>query len=154
MKTSNGHDVLIDAQDLPLVERWSWIAVLKYHVWYACRNSHANGGKRVYMHRQILGEPVGIVDHLDGNGLNNQRSNLRVGSHSENQRNRRGAQCNSASGIRGIYWHKQRGKWAATLRHHRKTISLGLFNQIEDAIRARKEGEAHYWLAPKPSEKP
>ncbi len=149
--TSNGHEVLLDAEDYERFSDRSWIAINKSGVWYACRTTYAGGGranrktKRLYLHRQIMGEPSGQVDHLDGNGLNNLRSNLRSVSNSENQRNRAGAQSNSTSGIRGVFWHKQRKKWAASLRLNGRQISLGLYADIADAVKARKEGERKYW---------
>ena len=69
-----------------------------------------------------------IVDHIDGNKLNNSLENLRVVSHQENQHNQLHA--------KGYYWNKSTNKWKAGIRHNRKTIYLGLFNTRYEARQA------------------
>lgn len=107
-------------------------------------------GKKTGAHRLAWflanGEwPKGQIDHIDGDTLNNRLSNLRDATHSENARNRSGPDRDSASGHRGVYWHKGRGKWAAAIRHHGQHISLGLHDSIEDAIAERKAAEKALW---------
>lgn len=153
VQTSNGHVVKIDAADLELVCKWSWFAMKKRNVFYACRNTYAGGGRagrrtrRVYMHQQIMAAEGTIVDHLNGDGLDNRRCNLRFATASQNQRNRAGADVDSKSGIRGVCWHKQRGKWAASIRVDGKNVSLGLYACPEEAREARARGEEKYWSA-------
>jgi hypothetical protein len=152
-QTSNGHTVTIDAEDSWACS-WAWIAVRKGHVWYVCRTVYSHGGRhnkktrRIYLHRVVLKLGSGggmVVDHLNGDGLDNRKSNLRVVTSSQNQRNRAGAQVNSASGVRGVYWHAQRSKWAAAIRVQGKNISLGLHDDMTAAIAARLAGEKAYW---------
>jgi len=101
--------------------------------------------KRIYMHRFIVpGHPQ--VDHIDGNGLNNARSNLRGCSNAENIRNRL-AQKNNKSGVRGVYWHTQRHRWVAAIRHQGKVISLGTHANIADAQSAYMTKAAEIWGA-------
>jgi len=92
-------------------------------------------------------EPNQEVDHIDGNGLNNDIHNLRVCTHKENQENLKGAYKNSKSGIRGVFWDKKRKKWIATIYHNGKTIYLGSYVTIEEAekaaIAARKKFFTH-----------
>ena len=152
--TSNSHVVLLDDIDYENVSRWRWSAVRKHDVWYAIRNIYVGGGRehrkvrRVYMHRLLIDAPKGMqVDHKNGNGLDNRRDNLRATTHQINQRNRAGPQSNSKSGVNGVYWHKQRGKWAAMMRISGKNIPLGLYASIEQAAAARKVGEQKYWQA-------
>ncbi|MEG7750695.1 HNH endonuclease, partial [Listeria monocytogenes] len=67
--------------------------------------------RAVYLHRQIMGEPSGFeVDHIDGNGLDNRRANLRVASKTQNVRNQRIRQDNTSS-FKGVSWSKRRQKW-------------------------------------------
>lgn len=89
--------------------------------------------------------PKGHIDHINGDRSDNRWSNLRDASVSENARNRRGADVDSKSGHRGVYWHKQRCKWASAIRHHGKQISLGLYENIEDAISVRAKAEQDLW---------
>src|SRR3990167_2833786 len=88
----DGTPTLIDDEDLPLVDRWAWHhQILGGGLSYARRsNSRGRRPRTIYMHRVIMNAPSGlVVDHIDGNGLNNQRSNLRVVTARENLWNRR-----------------------------------------------------------------
>lgn len=77
------------------------------------------------------------IDHIDGNGMNNTISNLRIATRSQNLMNA-AKRTNNVSGIRGVSWHKQCKKWCAQIRHNKKAIHLGLFETKEAAIMARK----------------
>ncbi len=95
-------------------------------------------GKRVSMHRVIMKPRDGeVVDHIDGNGLNNQKSNLRICSNSQNIQNRR-LNKNSSSGYKGVYWNKRGCKWQVQIGSgSRKTKKhLGLFTCLVKAARA------------------
>src|SRR5665213_4162813 len=86
------------------------------------------------MHRTILDAPKGIfVDHIDGNGLNNQRSNLRLCTRAQNSFNR-GRMKNNKSGFKGV--RKFRKGWRAEICSGGKRFHLGLFLSKEEAYRA------------------
>jgi len=111
--------------------------------------SRKQDGKAVYLHRlimeRVLGEPLGkrVVDHIDGNPLNNVRANLRAVTQVENLRN--SVRVTGASGVRGVVWHNQREKWWARITVGGKLKSLGLFDAIEDAQSARLKAERDLW---------
>lgn len=88
---SGGVEAIIDAADVPVVQQWSWHALAKPHTTYARATVRVNGVSRKFrMHRVIVGANEGcIVDHINGNGLDNRRINLRIVSEAENSRNRR-----------------------------------------------------------------
>jgi hypothetical protein len=86
------------------------------------------------MHRAIL-EGAPQVDHIDGDGLNNQRSNLRPATQAQNMANSRKYSTNT-SGFKGVGWHKAAKKWRADITFDYKTRYLGLFPTAEDAARA------------------
>lgn len=88
-------------------------------------------------------EPDGVIDHIDGNRLNNKLSNLRDIPKKENQKNL-GKNCKSKSGITGVMWHKAGCKWHAQITVNKKAIHLGYFDNIEDAIKARKDANELY----------
>ncbi len=91
---------------------------------------------RIYLHREIMGAAKGtMVDHINGDGLNCTRSNMRLASKSENQRNCR-KPSNNTSGHKGVYWHKGVGKWRAHIRVDGKRICIGDFANLEDAALA------------------
>lgn len=131
---SRGFEAIIDAADAPLVAAFNWSAKLGRHTAYARRNDQSGGRQaNVLLHRFILGAPEGAqVDHVNGDGLDNRRANLRLASHSENLRNRR-LNANSASGLKGVYWHKSSGRWAAQIQTNGRRKRLGLFDTPEAA---------------------
>lgn len=115
---------------------------------YAFRTAKTNGIKRtIYLHIEIMGDSrAGLyVDHIDGDGLNNRRRNLRYVEPTINQRNRGGAARNSKSGILGVSWQSRRQRWRAQIRADGRKIDLGSFATIEEANAARLAAEAKYW---------
>ena len=84
------------------------------------------------------------VDHINGNPLDNRKSNLRICTNAENQRNR-GVNKNNTSGYKGVCWAKQNKKWKARIKHNGKLIHLGYYKDKEEAARAydKKAKELH-----------
>lgn len=126
---------IVDEADAPLVQRYCW------HVFHTCGNWYANasvGGKTVLMHRLIASPGKHeVVDHINHNGLDNRRVNLRCCSRSVNQQNRRSVQSNNTSGYLGVYLDRRRNKWSAQLRVNGKMRSFGYFADPAQAARAR-----------------
>lgn len=81
-----------------------------------------------------------IVDHKDGNGLNNTWGNLRLATNSQNSMNRC-VQSNNRSGKTGVRWDSTRGKWKAEIKIGRKCKHIGRFDSFEDAVSARNQYE-------------
>ncbi|KKO58000.1 AP2 domain protein [Serratia ureilytica] len=107
-----------------------------------------NGKK--YKAHQIIWEmhygapPQGkCIDHIDGNGLNNHISNLRLVTHQENMKNRPRPQ-NNTSGIVGVLWNKAEEKWQAYINFEGKQHHLGSFGGIFEAACARKSAELRH----------
>ena len=113
---------------------------LRKHKWYAYRRGRKiyavcqTNGKTVYMHRMILRPRKGyLVDHIDGNGLNNRRCNLRVCTPAQNRANSR--PCGGASGFVGVY--PKGNKWRASITYRGEFYYLGLFDDPVEAAKAR-----------------
>jgi hypothetical protein len=88
--------------------------------------------------------PVDQIDHIDHNKLNNELSNLREVTPKDNQKNRP-IQSNNKSGVPGIYWNKEKGKWRAQIHNPSgKNTHIGYFTDKSEAILARKSKEAEY----------
>lgn len=120
--------VLVDAADQELLSRWKWCVDARGSRMYVT-TSLGKGGPHpsmVRMHQLLMGSRPGyVVDHINGNPLDNRRSNLRWATHSENARNR-GA--SSATGYKGVS-RTAHGRYTAT-------INLGTFDTAEEAAAA------------------
>ena len=99
----------------------------------------------IYMHRVIMDTPKGMyTDHIDGNPLNNQKSNLRICTHSQNIQNSRMAK-NNTTGFRGVALHKKSKKYWARIKIDRESRYLGTFNSPEEAALAYNEVAKKYF---------
>jgi len=151
MKTiplSQGKVTIVDDGDFEELSKYKWCASYEHDNWYATRHVRRSNGSRVNyrMHRQIMGvsDPKVFIDHINGDGLNNQRSNLRVATCSQNGRNR-GKTKDNASGWKGV--SRDRNRWKARLRHEGKLIHGGHFDtpiaaaQAYNTLALRYHGE-------------
>jgi hypothetical protein len=142
---TQGYEAIIDASDVELVNCWNWFVYKKRSAStaYAYRNGlravRPDGSREnvtIPMHRVIMAAPVGMeVDHIDRNGLNNRRDNLRLVTKSQNQHNR-AISSNNTSGYKGVFKHKASGKWLSEINVAGKQLYLGLFDTPEDAYAA------------------
>ena len=136
---TKGKFAVVDGEDYEWLNQWKWVAMQTGHLCYALRSTSKNGVRRsILMHREILGlEPGDGVqcDHINHNGLDNRRANLRTCTHAENQRNSR-RQLNNTSGYIGAVLHKDRGKWEARIKYRGTRHYLGYFDDLQEAARA------------------
>ena len=138
---TQGQFALVDDGDFRRFGNFKWYAAWdrKRQEFRAVRGIKKNGKvKTVRLHRAIMGAKNWSmkVDHINHNPLDNRRDNLRVCTHTENCRNRRGPQKNSTSGVRGVYWNKLYGKWQARIRIGGKNKHLGVFVEKSKAASA------------------
>ena len=87
--------------------------------------------------------PQNQIDHINGNPLDNRILNLRDVDQAENHKNKR-RQSNNSSGVTGVRWNKQAGKWVAYINVDGKQIYFGLFEDFFEAVCARKSAENKY----------
>jgi hypothetical protein len=137
-----GQTVLIDDEDLALVQGYGWCPMQgRYMHAYIPGSGHK--GKFVRMHRLIMGASgKALVDHVNGNGFDNRKENLRFCTTSQNLFNR-GPNKNNPWGIKGIRYDKRRGRYFASICVNHKSHFLGYFDTPE------KAGEAYALAAPK-----
>lgn len=138
-----GKPILVDDSDFAELSKSRWYVSLGYAVRGTKAEHTKNGGTTERMHRIILGLAAGgkdprMVDHINGDRLDNRRENLRICSNAENGRNR-GAQRNNSSGLKGVMWHPQSRKWRARLHADGRSFSLGLHETPELAHQAYAE---------------
>lgn len=137
---------MVDNEDFEELNKHKWYAHDGNCTFYAHRHSIINGkDKTILMHRVISKTPTGLLtDHIDGNGLNNQKKNLRDATHSQNLQNRK-KHKNNTSGYRGVSWNKDTKKWAAIVGVNGKYIYLGLFTSKNSANKICKETRKKYY---------
>lgn len=127
---SQGKFAIVDAEDFIWLNQWKWHYNKRG---YAMTHLPWKNNKReaLMMHRVIMqAEKNKCVDHINGVGLDNQKSNLRVCVMAENQRNRK-FNKNNTSGYKGVF--KNRKKWSAVIRSDSKEFYIGRFDNAEDA---------------------
>lgn len=127
----DGLCALVDAADYEWLSRYTWRAASSGGgTFYA--HTRCNG-KVCYMHRMIMNPPAGmVVDHKNRDGLDNHRVNLRNATPGQNNANRQ--LRTGVSGFRGVY--PSRDKWGARIRHQRRLLRLGVFDDPAEAARA------------------
>lgn len=133
---------LVDDADYELVKRYTWSALKTTRSYYAVRCYSIGGGKKrtELLHRVIMDAPAGMqVDHIDSDGLNCRRANMRVCTVKENHRNTRKPLSAKTSRFKGVYWMKQRNKWVAGIYYDNKRRTLGYFD--EECAAARRYNE-------------
>lgn len=144
-----GHIVQIDEEDLPILRSRTWRAEEYrpgcFYVRALLYIPETQKSKTVYLHREILNaRPGELVDHKDGDGLNCQRSNIRIATRGQNMANTGPSRANT-SGVRGVYRERETGKWVARIKVNGKKHCLGRFEQIEDAAKAYDEAARHHF---------
>ena len=127
---AHGQFVLVDAADYEWLRKYKWSP--RGSGRYAARREN---GKTIYMHREIMNAPEGmVVDHIDGNGLNNRRRNLRVCTQGENGCNSRPRR--NRSGFRGVL-ERENGKYGVIVKFKGKTYWGGVYDDPVEAAKAR-----------------
>jgi hypothetical protein len=126
---TGGGYAYVDAVDYEGLNQWTWHLEKGYAARFDKR-------KTIFMHRQIMRPPKEmVVDHLDGNKVNNCRLNLRVCTCAENNRNR-GKHSDAYSAYKGVTYNKAKHKWVAKCYYHGEPIWLGYFDSEVEAARA------------------
>lgn len=137
---ANGRGVaLVDDEDAPLVADHRWWRKGRGREAYAYTSVPENGGLRwLLMHRVILNAPAAMqVDHINGDGLDNRRANLRLCTFAENRRNSRA--LGGHSRFKGV--SRKNGKWCAQIRVAERQVHLGYF-RVEAAAAAAYDAAA------------
>ncbi len=111
------------------------------HYWRIGLNGKSYMAHRIvyFLHHGVDPENA-MIDHINGNGLDNRIQNLRLATQQENQRNQQ-KPIKNKSGFRGVTWHNQAKKWKARIKINYKEKHLGLFIELTDAVAARRLAE-------------
>lgn len=136
---------MVDDEDFDELNQWKWSAEKREKTFYAIRRVCVGGVQStIRMHRQIASTPsTSEVDHADGNGLNNQRGNLRPCSVAQNQQNRKSE--TGSSQYKGVLWDKSHNCWQARIVVEGIRYGLGSFKNEESAARRYDQAaKAHF----------
>jgi hypothetical protein len=136
-------DIKFDEQDRDIISRYTWSVVkhkggLKYAY---CQKT------KTFLHRLLIKtDNKTYIDHINGNGLDNRRCNLRVCTHTENMQNRK-MHKNNTSGYKGVYQDKRakNKKWVAVIRCNGVKHFLGIFTEKIEAAKAYNSGAIRYF---------
>lgn len=130
---TKGKVAVVDAGDYGWLSLHTWYAMSPGGRYYAARRRH---DKLIAMHREIMVPVDGyVVDHIDGDGLNNRRSNLRICTRQQNYCNR--AKSPGRTSIyKGVSYHKMSGKYIASIRSCGERRYLGIYDSEVEAARA------------------
>lgn len=145
IQLTQGFVALVDDSDFDFLNQWKWYVYRGQYTNYAVRDDSGNPVGKLRMHRVILGllNRKILCDHIDHNGLNNQRSNLRIATYSQNGGNRIRSRNYSSKfkGVRLIH----NGSWRAQIKIMGKFKGLGHYRTEEEAARVYDEAAIKYY---------
>ena len=137
---TQGKVALVDDEDYNELSKFKWHAHLCSGHWYAVRRARESHNlKTILMHRSIMNAPTGLmVDHKNGDGLDNQRSNMRLATNSQNAANSKKV-GNTRSIYRGVTRIGKQVFWTASIKVNGDSMYLGRFQYERDAALAYDE---------------
>jgi hypothetical protein len=127
---TRGLKALVDDDDFEELSKVKWCANKIGRTFYAVRRvpNPKTIMKQILMHRKVMNAPIDIcIDHIDGNGLNNTKDNLRFCTKRENVCGQK-QQIGKTSKYKGVCWNKRENKWKAYIKCHQKLQNLGHFD--------------------------
>ena len=140
IKLTQGRFALIDDGDFELVNQYKWYANKICHNFYALTNIKKANKKPtiLLMHRLIMNISDSKIhtDHIDSNGLNNQKSNLRICTNQQNNFNKNKQRGNYTSSFKGVSWFKRDKNWRSYITINNKFKHLGYFDNQKEAAKA------------------
>lgn len=140
-------EVMVDDEDYESMSRFKWYLKKSTNIFYAYCNIYSKGvGKIVMMHREIMNPEKGkVIDHINGNGLDNRKANMRECLSAENSRNRKKS-IGTLSIYKGLYYDKNTSKkWRVLIKANGKKIRLGRFRtEIEAALAYDEAAKIHH----------
>ena len=152
IQLSHGKIALVDPEDYDALSKYKWYAYQhKGKLWYAISGMGAKRKIIHRMHKEILGVHDVIIDHINGDGLDNRRSNLRIVNSHQNIMNsikRPGktyAKKPCSSRFKGVYWKADKNKWAAHCQGKFGCGHIGYFNDEVEAAKAYDSAARTYF---------
>jgi hypothetical protein len=147
IKLTLGQFAIVDDENYEYLNQWKWHASKRHYTYYAARRLTIgkNKSKLIYMHRSIIDVKNGLeVDHINRNGLDNRRSNLRQCTRGQNARNSKKPKTNT-SGFKGVHFHRARNKYTAYIKVNKTKKHLGYFMTAIEAARVYDKNALKYY---------
>jgi hypothetical protein len=134
---TQGKVAVVDEEDYAELLKHKWYASQGGRTTYAKRDVRKNDSRQtIYMHREIMSPlPSLQIHHINHNGLDNRKSNLCICTQSQNSQSKI-PQTSGASQYKGVYRHKNNGKWRSAITHNKKRFYLGVFSSQVQAAKA------------------
>ena len=138
---TGGRFAIVDNADYDELAIYNWYGVKNGRTFYAQRLVETNEIVRkrniIGMHRQLFDVPAGkVVDHINHNGLDNRRANLRIVTRAQNSWHNRKYRGDFTSQYKGVSWENGRGRWRAKIAYNRRNVFIGYFDDEVSAARA------------------
>ncbi len=133
---TKGKYAIVDDDDYEYLMQWKWHVSQQGTAYYAARSRYSpEHTATISMHRFLMEAPSSKqVDHINHDGLDNQKKNLRLCSRNQNQQNRKSFTAGTTSKHKGVHLH--RGKWQVSIKKNGKGVCLGAYVEEDDAGRA------------------
>jgi hypothetical protein len=148
IRLTQGKYAIVDADDYWELSKYSWYAHKAENSYYAGRTVHMAKGKKtriVWMHREVIAVPAGLMcDHINHNGLDNRKANLRAATAAQNRINSRTARIKKTSKHRGVCWSAEHKKWIAYVYVSGRAVFVKYFDDATAAARARDRAAKKY----------
>lgn len=137
------YETVLDARDVQKVASYSWSLRTQFYkygkplksptVYISGSRPDGRGGQRcIYLHRLLMAPPKGlVVDHINGDGMDNRRENLRVVTRAQNAQNRKTVRA--SSGVRNVYYRKRTGNWLVQIHSNGQFLNFGTYPTLWEA---------------------
>ena len=144
---TQGRVALVDDRDFDRLSQYNWQVAIRNHTAYAAMDiGGRRNRKRIYMHRMIMDAPDNMtVDHINGDGLDNRRENLRLATRQQNVANRLRTRKQTHSKYRGVFLAANKRLWFAQIVADGQSIYLGSYRTQREAAIAYNEAALQHF---------